>query len=440
MRASPTTCVSCHLANYQKTTNPNHVAAGFPQDCTVCHTTTQWPGAKFDHSTKTTFPLTGAHVPLTCNQCHVGGVFAGTSAQCSSCHLANYQQTTNPNHTAAGFPQTCATCHTTTQWAGATWDHNSRTRFALTGAHVQVACSLCHVGGKYAGTPNQCEGCHLPNYQKTTNPNHVTGGFPQDLCDLPHHRGMDTGIFQPQYCDQIPTHWGARLAVVCPVPRVWRLRGSRHYLRVLPPGELPKDHQPEPRGGRLPAGLLGLPLHHPVGRRRVRPLEDALPARRQAYHRGMRQLPYNRRLCRARHHVRVLPLGELPEDHQSKPCHRRLPTTVPSLPLAVRLDAVIVQPCIHAVSAHRSAYFGCLRALPHRRQIRRDAYRLLLLPQDHVRLDDESESHGGGVPYHLPDLPYYDGLDRRDLQPHLVPGPAQDGQIVQRLPHQYLGL
>ncbi|WP_267239352.1 hypothetical protein [Paludibaculum fermentans] len=40
------------------------------------------------------------------------------------------------------------------------------TKFPLTGAHVQTQCSLCHVNGVYKGTPQTCDGCHLPDYQK----------------------------------------------------------------------------------------------------------------------------------------------------------------------------------------------------------------------------------------------------------------------------------
>ncbi len=184
-------CAGCHLASFQKTTNPNHGAAGFSQDCAVCHTTTQWTGAKFDHS-KTKFALTGAHVPVSCNQCHTGSAYAGTSAQCSGCHLPDYQKTTNPNHAAAGFPQDCTACHTTTQWKGASFNHSTATKFPLTGAHVPLACSQCHVGGKFAGTSAQCAGCHLANYQKTTNPNHVAAGFSQD-CAVCHTTTQWTG-------------------------------------------------------------------------------------------------------------------------------------------------------------------------------------------------------------------------------------------------------
>src|SRR5207244_4861394 len=140
-------------------------------------TTTQWMGAKFDHNTATKFPLTGAHVTTACSQCHANNHFAGTPMDCVGCHLADFQKTTNPNHTAASFPTTCATCHTTTQWLGAKFDHNTATKFALTGAHVTVACAQCHVGGKFAGTPMDCVGCHLTDFQKTTNPNHTAAGF-----------------------------------------------------------------------------------------------------------------------------------------------------------------------------------------------------------------------------------------------------------------------
>ena len=180
----PMTCAGCHLADFQKTTNPNHVAAGFPQDCAACHVTNQWTGARFDHA-KTQFPLTGAHAAVACSQCHVNGQFSGTSTQCSGCHIVDFQRTTDPNHAAAGFPQDCALCHTTMQWNGATFDHNSRTKFPLTGAHIQLACAQCHVGGKFAGTPADCAGCHLSDFQKTTNPNHVAAGFPQD-CAVCH--------------------------------------------------------------------------------------------------------------------------------------------------------------------------------------------------------------------------------------------------------------
>jgi len=40
-----TACVSCHLKDFKKTTNPNHTLAGFSTDCENCHTTRSWAGA-----------------------------------------------------------------------------------------------------------------------------------------------------------------------------------------------------------------------------------------------------------------------------------------------------------------------------------------------------------------------------------------------------------
>ncbi len=184
MPGPPRQCQGCHLANYQKTTNPNHASAGFPQTCSVCHATTAWSPASFNHNTGTRFPLTGAHVQVACAQCHSAGVYAGLATTCVSCHLTNYQKTTNPNHAAAGFPQDCSVCHSTTTWAGAVFDH-SKARFPLVGRHASVPCASCHASGVYAGLATTCVSCHLPNYQRTTNPNHASAGFPQQ-CELCH--------------------------------------------------------------------------------------------------------------------------------------------------------------------------------------------------------------------------------------------------------------
>jgi len=125
-------CINCHLTDYNGTTNPPHQAAGFPQDCSICHTTVNWQGATFNHTT-TGFALTGAHTSLQCTQCHVANNYSLTSGACVNCHLADYNSTTNPAHAAAGFPTTCDTCHNTTSWSGATFNH-ATTGWALTGA------------------------------------------------------------------------------------------------------------------------------------------------------------------------------------------------------------------------------------------------------------------------------------------------------------------
>jgi hypothetical protein len=180
---TPATCVGCHLPDYQRASNPNHVALGIPQTCQECHTTTAWQPANFNHDT-VGFPLTGGHAKLQCDQCHTNGNFNLTSTACISCHLKDYQGTTNPNHVAAGMPQQCNLCHTTVAWMPASFDH-SKTAFPLTGAHAQVQCAQCHLNGNYNIRNTACVSCHLKDFQGTTNPNHVTAGFPQQ-CEVCH--------------------------------------------------------------------------------------------------------------------------------------------------------------------------------------------------------------------------------------------------------------
>jgi predicted CXXCH cytochrome family protein len=173
--STSTACYSCHQADFTGTTNPNHVASGFPTDCSICHTTSGWSPSSFNHAT--VFPLTGAHATLTCAQCHTNNNFTTLPTNCYGCHQTDWNGTTDPNHATAGFPTTCDTCHTTTAWTGATFNHNN-TPFPLTGAHVGVDCIKCHVNSVFAGTPTDCYSCHQADFTGTTNPNHVAAGWP----------------------------------------------------------------------------------------------------------------------------------------------------------------------------------------------------------------------------------------------------------------------
>ena len=213
-KGTPRDCVGCHLADYQKTTNPNHAASGFATTCETCHraTDTSWKGGGFSHSN--TFPLVGLHATQACATCHKNGVYAGTPRDCVGCHLADYQRTTNPNHGAAGFPTTCDGCHnpSATSFAGAVFNHSSV--FALVGLHATQACATCHKSGVYRGTPRDCAGCHLANYQGTTNPNHSAAGFPT-TCDT-CHRATDTTWNQGQFAHTaFPITSGRHVGLTC---------------------------------------------------------------------------------------------------------------------------------------------------------------------------------------------------------------------------------
>ncbi len=174
-------CYGCHKNAYDTTSNPNHIASAFPTDCSMCHSTSNWTSATFDHST-TGFALTGAHTATTCLACHAGG-YTNTSPLCYGCHKIVYDTTSNPNHIASAFPTDCSICHSTSNWTSATFDH-STTGFVLTGAHTATTCLACHASG-YANTSPLCYGCHKIVYDTTSNPNHIASAFPTD-CSMCH--------------------------------------------------------------------------------------------------------------------------------------------------------------------------------------------------------------------------------------------------------------
>jgi hypothetical protein len=170
-----TTCQSCHMATFRATRSPSHVSAQFSTDCVSCHTISTWTGALFDHAA-TKFPLSGTHQRTTCQGCHSDNVYTGRSTTCVSCHQADYAAAASPKH-SQGFPVTCESCHGTTQWRGARFDHQTQTRYPLTGKHQLATCASCHTSGTYAGTPSTCIGCHQQTFAGTTNPPHQAAGF-----------------------------------------------------------------------------------------------------------------------------------------------------------------------------------------------------------------------------------------------------------------------
>jgi hypothetical protein len=169
-----TACYSCHSADFAGTTDPNHTQNGFDHNCAVCHATSFFKPAQYNHYL-TAFPLTGKHTSVLCTDCHTSG-YAGTPTDCWSCHQTNYESVPDPNHALANFDHVCTKCHTTAGWTPSSFNH-STTAFTLTGAHITAACIACHATG-YANTPSTCVSCHQSDYDVTTNPNHAAANFP----------------------------------------------------------------------------------------------------------------------------------------------------------------------------------------------------------------------------------------------------------------------
>lgn len=161
-------CYSCHRQDYEQTTTPNHKTTGFDTDCLRCHnqSSNNWSGAGFEHSF---FPLQGGH-QLDCAQCHTDGYNTKLSTECSSCHQADYQATTNPPHASSGFSTDCKTCHTIQSWKPATFDHDKLYFPIYSGKHQGEwsKCTDCHKNtSNYASFT--CTDCHEHNKSKMDN-------------------------------------------------------------------------------------------------------------------------------------------------------------------------------------------------------------------------------------------------------------------------------
>jgi len=189
--SGPNDCYACHQSDYERA----HDHRGFPTTCLDCHDQNSFHGADFDHSA-TGFPLRGAHADVQCSSCHVqpGNALINTPSgpdDCYACHQADYQRA----HAGSGIPTTCLDCHNEQSFGDADFDH-STTSFPLVGAHVQVACSGCHVqpGNALINTPsgpNDCYACHRPDYDRA----HSGSGIPTTCLDCHNNDSFGNADF-----------------------------------------------------------------------------------------------------------------------------------------------------------------------------------------------------------------------------------------------------
>jgi hypothetical protein len=213
-------CVGCHVDDHR---------GKLGNDCSVCHSETDWrPVGQVSQHASTRFPLVGAHVATACWACHPNasvGNFQGAEPECASCHTQDLAQATEPDHVALGWTSSCDQCHTPTTWSGG-FQH---TGFALTGQHASAACSACHQGGVYAGTPSECFACHTDDYVGARAPNHVAQGISTE-CQQCHgtngwtpaffsHAGISDGCVQCHLADYQgttdPNHAALGIATTC---------------------------------------------------------------------------------------------------------------------------------------------------------------------------------------------------------------------------------
>ena len=197
-----TPCETCHLSDYNGAVDPDHARIGLPTDCMLCHTSTvAWdlPGG-FNHDLVPGIDCVECHqddfnatvdpshieltLPTDCVLCHTGTtswVIAGgfdhavvAGRPCESCHLSDFQATTNPDHESAMFPLDCTECHnSTTTWLGAEFDHDGLFFPIYSGKHNGKwdDCSDCHTNPSNFATFS-CIDCHKHNDRNKVDNDH----------------------------------------------------------------------------------------------------------------------------------------------------------------------------------------------------------------------------------------------------------------------------
>ena len=182
-------CLNCHGEIKRRVESHSgmharvyHEAQG-QTECARCHMEHNGQGfalirldrAKFDHLAQTGFALEGKHRAQKCEACHnaakqapgareeiklknPGRSFLGLRRECLSCHQ-------DQHHGQLGAD--CTRCHTPNAWSPASGFNHSKTHFALTGLHQNLACQKCHVpapgekvGAFKAIAVSGCQSCH----------------------------------------------------------------------------------------------------------------------------------------------------------------------------------------------------------------------------------------------------------------------------------------
>ncbi len=160
-------CLNCH--DHQNIDKDIKAGEGFhgrfspakTSECSSCHTEHEGRAADmvgldpetFDHEF-TDFALTGTHTAVACDGCHEPDKkFRAAKSECVDCHEDD------DNH-GGQLEKGCESCHQETRWQDTKFDHEKDTEFALTGAHLDNECGLCHVNKRYKDMPVDCYSCH----------------------------------------------------------------------------------------------------------------------------------------------------------------------------------------------------------------------------------------------------------------------------------------
>jgi len=198
-------CLGCHTELRSRIDARKGFHAGIRQKpCTECHKEHHGRNFQllrvdtktFDH-TATGFVLEGKHQSVECQKCHVKekiratdvlknaemisrGTYLGLSRDCGTCHVDVHK---------GQLSAQCGQCHTNDAWKPPARFSHDRSKFRLSGKHLDVKCEGCHPGATEPGVPVRfaglqfaaCSSCHTDphrgKFQKPCESCHATSGW-----------------------------------------------------------------------------------------------------------------------------------------------------------------------------------------------------------------------------------------------------------------------
>lgn len=140
----PRACSGCHR-------DPHLGRLG--QRCQDCHDPRSFAAPAFgpEAHRRTSFPLTGRHALVACEECHGDRRdrgFQRPSPRCAGCHQADLARATGGtaavDHGQPGFPTECRSCHSTWRFGPAAFTPHQVCFDIRSGPHAGIRCAGCH--------------------------------------------------------------------------------------------------------------------------------------------------------------------------------------------------------------------------------------------------------------------------------------------------------
>ncbi len=171
-------CVVCHTSIQSELGNKDALHGAIQvlnpaAECRFCHPEHRGPNASLTIMENGSFPhqvvgfSLAAHprrtdgLDFTCQDCHTQSVATFEKATCINCH--RQENTVFTTAHILEFGEGCLDCHDGVD-RYSNFNHG-RVKFSLTGKHVDVVCSKCHLNARTVAdlknTPQACASCHL---------------------------------------------------------------------------------------------------------------------------------------------------------------------------------------------------------------------------------------------------------------------------------------